>query len=71
MCSSDLQKHGVRRLPDNPDYFPYHAEYGVAEIAQTQAGAPFSEYLLPVNEENIKQKVDCSPSENELALWQR
>ena len=22
------QKHGVRRLPDNPDYFPYHAEYG-------------------------------------------
>ena len=43
----------------------------VAEFAQTQAGAPFSEYLLPVNEENIKQKVDCSPSENELALWQR
>ena len=43
----------------------------VAEMAQTQAGAPFSEYLLPVNEENIKRKVDCSPSENDLALWQR
>ena len=50
-----------------------------AEIAQTQAGAPFSEYLLETGrnyswekyEENIKRKVDCSPSENELALWQR
>ena len=42
----------------------------IVETMQTQAGEPFSEQILPVNEENIKQKVDLSPSENELSLWQ-
>ena len=42
----------------------------ILETMQTQAGGPFSEQILPANEENIKQKVDCSPSENELFLWQ-
>lgn len=42
----------------------------VAEMAQIQAGTPFLEPLIPVNEENIKQKVDCRPSESELVLWQ-
>lgn len=42
-----------------------------AEMARAQAGARFPEDLLPVNEENIKRKVDSNPSVNELALWQR
>lgn len=42
----------------------------ILETMQAQTGGAFSEQILPVNEENIKLKVDCSPSEDELSLWQ-